>query len=361
METTIENILRRLDRLIGDGPARCHFNNPASKTEIAAFEKRMGIKLPSSYKTFLEYTNGGMIVSEELHSMIVKDKDLETAKWNANYLMGLAEIEENYTDMESWNFGLPGVNIATYPFIPFCHTEVGERLVFINLGQDEEESPILDAFHEETPETWGLVADNFAEFLDDYIDTYGDPKVLGDLEKGSALDLIEPMIEDESEPKRENESKEETIGRTTTSIKINPDDHWAYIERGMAYKDLGDNEKALEDFNLGISLSREDAFYYYCRGELFIGSNMHRAALIDFDTAAKLNPTDVLYLNMRAEVLWQMNKFDKALIDANKAVALDPKSILAYMVREGIYRSLGEDEKANADRNIIENLKEESN
>ncbi|MBE9485259.1 MAG: SMI1/KNR4 family protein [Bacteroidetes bacterium] len=351
----IHAVISRLDRLIGDGPPRCHFNNPASSEDIAAFEKRHGIRLPESYKTFLEFTNGGMIVSEELHMIIKQDKDLETAKWNANYLYGLDEMEKEYEDMESWNFGIPAQNIATYPFIPFCHTATGERLVFITLSKDEKESQILDAYHEETPETWGVVADDFVEFLDDYTKTYGNPNVLGDLERGSALEIIDPMMHEEEK----KETPEEVIASTTAVLKEIPYDHWKMVLRGLAYKELGKQEEALADFNRALELKHDSAFYYFSRGDLYLSVKKNRAALIDFDIAVKLEPDDTLYLGSRAAVLLTMGKLSAALDDVNKAINIDEKDILAYMVRENIYITQGETDKAEADARKIEELQQE--
>ena len=351
----IHAVISRLDRLIGDGPPRCHFNNPASSEDIAAFEKRHGIRLPESYKTFLEFTNGGMIVDEELHMIIKKDKDLETAKWNANYLYGLDEMEKEYEDMESWNFGIPAQNIATYPFIPFCHTATGERLVFVTLSKDQKESKVLDAYHEESPATWGVVADDFTEFLNAYTSASGYPDVLGDLERGNALDIIDPLMEEE----KKKESPEEVIARTTAKLKVSPNDSWKFILRGMAYKDLGKAKEALADFNRGIELISDDAFYYFSRGDLYLSVNKNRAALIDFDIAVKLAPDDTLYLGSRAAVLLTMGKLSAALDDVNKAINIDEKDILAYMVRENIYITQGETDKAEADARKIEELQEE--
>ena len=354
MKSDIHAILSRLDRLIGDGPAPSHFNNPASSENIAAFEKSHGIRLPESYKAFLEFTNGGMIVTDELHGIIKRDKDLETAKWNANYLYGLDEMEKEYEDMESWNFGIQVKNISPYPFIPFCHTATGERLVFVNLSGDEKESKVLDAYHEESPATWGVVADDFIEFLDAYVTAYGYPDMLGDLERGNALDIIDPLMEKE----KKKESPEEVIARTTAELKKSPNDSWKFILRGLAYKDLGNPKEALADFNRGIELISDDAFYYFSRGDLYLSVNKNRAALIDFDIAVKLAPEDTLYLGSRAAVLLTMGKLSAALDDVNKAINIDEKDILAYMVRENIYITKGETDKAEADARMIEELQE---
>lgn len=351
MAADIHKVLEWLDILIGDGPAPSRFNNPASKAEIESFEKRLGIRLPDSYKQFLEFVNGGMIMSESLNNLLKTENALEDVKWNANYLYTLEEVEKEYKEMESWNFGIPAENIATYPFIPFCHTASGEKLVFVTLSDDEQESPVLDAYHEETPETWGLVADNFTEFLTDYIRTSGQPKVLGELERGNALDIIEPMIQEDKE-----ESLEETIARITKLLEETPDDHWQMVLRGSAYKDLNELDKALDDFNMAISLKDDKAYYYFLRGDLFRFIEKFRPALIDFDTAVKLEADDVLYLDSRASVLFEMGKVKAALKDVNKAIELDENGILAYMIRESIYVYMGEDEKADADARKIEEL-----
>jgi len=354
MANDIQKVLGGLDRLIGDGPAHAYFNDPASKDEIASFEDRHQFHLPDSYKAFLLFANGGMIISDSLNSQLDYASNPEDVKWNANYLYSLAEMEKEYLDKESWNFGLQGKDISPYPFIPFCHTDTGEYLVFISLTGDETESGIFDAYHEETIDTWGLVADNFTEFLSDYIQSYGNPNVLGDLEKGSALDIIEHLIEEEEEEK----SPEEIISETSNNLNRNPDDDWQLMLRGMAYKDLEEYDKALEDYNLGISLRPDDAYYYFCRGDLFLALNKMRLALIDFDTAVKYDPEDTLYLNHRALVLMDKGKLGIALADLNKAIQIEEDCILSYMLRERLYMTMGEDDMAAKDAARIEELRE---
>lgn len=359
MSKDVQDILARLDIIIGDGPAPTYFNDPASEEDIKAFEKRLGIRLPESYKAFLRYTNGGMIMSDELKDMLKTENGLEDAKWNANYLYSLEEMEKEYEEMSSWNFGIPAQNIATYPFIPFCHTATGERLVFVTLSKGEKESPVLDAYHEETPETWGVVADDFIEFLLDYVSTFGNPEVLGDLERGSALSIIEPLLEENADDQVEEEGEEtleKAIARATRKLKKNPDDHWQMMLRGMAYKDLKEYKKALADYDRGIALDPEHAYYYFNRGDLYLALSKHRAALIDFDIAVKLKPDDVLYLNCRAMALYELRKFDAALKDVNNSIGIDENDTLAYMVRESIYRAVGETEKADADARKIDEL-----
>jgi tetratricopeptide (TPR) repeat protein len=241
----------------------------------------------------------------------------------------------------------------TYPFIPFCTTKTNEYLVFINLSKEETESVVLDAFHEESPDTWGVVADNFVDFLNEYINSNGNPDVLGDEDQGVATDYTELSEEDEKDG-----GPQEIIERTSRELKANPEDHWAMIERGTAYIDMENFPAALADINAAIDLKPDDAYYYFIRGDLYQKAGKIRAALIDYDIAVKLKPDDTLYLSCRAGVLWQMKKYGPALADANLAIEINDKDILAYMMRESIYRSLGENEKADMDAEKINDLQE---
>lgn len=353
MKPDIHNTLKRLDLTIGRA-ANCHFNNPVALGEIEAFEKRNGIRLPNSYKLFLEYTNGGMIVNDALEAIIKRDKDLETAKWNANCLLSLNEMEEAYNKMIDRSYDVTTRFGDIFPFIPFFKTSINEYLVFINLSKGKKESPVYDAFHEEQPDTWGQVAENFTEFLNNYLDDNGDPKVIGDEGKGVAADLLESI--DSNEIKEETAQK--IIDRTTKKLKVKPDDDWALMERGMAHATEGDLKAALKDYNQSIVLADDDPFYYFKRSALFTSLNKKRAALIDIDIAVKLKPDDTLYLSLRAEALQKMKKYKTALKDVNKVIEMDDTDVLTYMIREEIYRSLGETEKADKDAQRIEELKE---
>jgi Tfp pilus assembly protein PilF len=353
MAEGIQKVLEKLDRLIGDGPAHCYFKNPASEKSIRSFEERLGLKLPESYKAFLRYSNGGMIISDELESLLDYASNPEDVIWNCNYLYPIEEVERKYKELQSWDFGIPYGELKTYPYIPFCHTESGEHLIFINMKEDAGESAIFDAYHEETPETWGMVAKDFTAFLADYVNSYGYPNVLGELEDGSALDFIEDDLHEREE------SPEEILRITEHKLDQDPDDDWQHALRGLAYRDLGDLDQAYVHLSRAIELDPADAYYYFCRGALLLDVGKTRPALIDLDTAVKINPEDVLYLNMRAIALSDMGKNTKALNDLNRAIEIDKKNVLSYILRKGVYLSLGEKEKSDADADMVDKLNKE--
>ena len=174
----------------------------------------------------------------------------------------------------------------------------------------------LNAYHDAPPDTWGVVTQNFSEFLYNYLKAKGEPNVMGDEYEGVAADFIGP---DEIIP-LEDETSEMIIARTTNSLKYSPDDDWALMQRGMAYMEVGNLKAALNDFNKCLSLVDDDAFYYFNRGTLFEKAGKTRATLIDFDIAVKLKPDDCLYLNCRAETFQKMHKYKEALRDVNKVL-----------------------------------------
>jgi len=53
------------------------------------------------------------------------------------------------------------------------------------------------------------------------------------------------------------------------AIKRNPKFSKAYSERGKAYFNLGDNDKAIADFSKSIELSSDNADAYYGRGRVY--------------------------------------------------------------------------------------------
>lgn len=355
MGIDIHKTLDWLDVYISE-EAYCYFDNPTSKKKIEAFEKKAGICLPQSYKLFLQYANGGMIVNASLDAIIKRDNDLATAKWNANYLLSLEELEDEWNILKNRNFGVSQKGGAIYPFIPFCKTTTNEYLLFVSQCDNEKESPVFDAFHEEPPETWGIVANDFTEFLQNYYQRNGFPEVIGDEDLGVASDFIGPI----EIVHVQKETNQMIIERTTNSLKYNSKDDSALMERGIAFAEENNSKAALDDFNKSISLVDDKAYYYFNRGDLLMRAGKNRAALTDFDIAVKLEPEDCLYLNCRATVFQLMQKYDEAMKDLNKSLEIDDRNLLAYYLREFIYRTLGELEKAEQDLLKIEEIKKEN-
>lgn len=169
----LEMLLERLAQLIAEKPGCCHFNAGASVDQIAALENYIKRPLPDAYRIFLLFYNGGFMRPEPIKK---SDTDaLESAAWNANTLLGIEEIGAHYDRIE-YKF-----MHADMAFVPFCHTDNQELLVFAAQEEPYADSPVYDAWHEVGPYDWleQKLYDSFTDFLEDYIAKSGLIETIG--------------------------------------------------------------------------------------------------------------------------------------------------------------------------------------
>jgi tetratricopeptide (TPR) repeat protein len=90
---------------------------------------------------------------------------------------------------------------------------------------------------------------------------------------------------------------------------------YAYVNRAFAYRDKGQCELALADFNKAISMRATSASAYRGRGS----------------------------------VLLCLKRYDEALADLNQAIEKDPDSAWAYIYRGRVHLAQGDRARAQAD------------
>ncbi len=358
-ENNIDAVLEQLQYMSETPGYFTHFGHPAKKEKIIRFEKKFGVNLPKSHKKFLLKYNGGMMLHDYQSEFLQTQADFEMYKGDAVYLLSIEEITEKYADLQSRSWKVYDENIRPYPFIPFCSLPNSELLIFVHGERSGDESPVFDAFHEEFPTTWGMVALDFTSFLKTYLEKLGHPDTLGDDDPGVADDYLDRLKGED-----DKETPQEILRRTEDELANNQltenfDKAFAHYERAVAHKDLGDYSEAYLAITRAVELEPKDPFYYFFRGEILTDAEQHRAALIDYDVAVKLKPDDTLYLCCRATSLYHLNKLKPSIDDCNRAIELDFTCTLAYMIRKQIYEAMGMEDKAEKDQMIIDNLEEE--
>jgi len=175
MSPKIVETIGLLNKIIEELPDNCFFNEAADTVEIMDFENELGIELPYSYKIFLNNFNGGFICNA-YQAKLIKEGDFESAQWNSNHLFGLDEIREIYEQKKMMDWKVFGNEYKIYPFIPFCRTSIGELLIFANPLNNDLESPVFDAHHEEFPNSWGTLYKDFSELFENYVANNGELK-----------------------------------------------------------------------------------------------------------------------------------------------------------------------------------------
>jgi lipoprotein NlpI len=135
------------------------------------------------------------------------------------------------------------------------------------------------------------------------------------------------------------------------AISIDPKNPVPFNNRGVAYRKKGDNDRAIADYNQAISLNPKDHDAYYNRGIAYRNKGDHDHAMSDYNKAISLNPKDPDFFNNRAFVYRVNGDFDHAISDYSEAIRLAPKNDVFYARRGRSYFYSGNQAKALADMN----------
>lgn len=319
--------------------------------KIELFEIAFGVRLPASFKSFLEYYDGGFIADKEAESLIMTDEFNEAKKLSTR-ILDIDEIIDQYENLalESWEKKIDADGF--YPFIPFCITGSNEMLVFVDQYKRKKESGVFYARKDIGPAQWNMINDDFTEFLISYTNANGNPDIQSGnkgIMAGDYLIMLKGRKELADDPS-------ERIKRNSAYLKLFPEDPVSYTSRGTAYADNQQYDKALSDFNKSLEINEESAFAHYYRGDMFLKIHKPRQALIDLDIACRLAPDDPFYLSGRADAFYQLNRMDEALADCNRAIEINNAYLQAYQTRYLIYLYLGEAFKAEEDAAMIDEL-----
>jgi protein O-mannosyl-transferase len=108
--------------------------------------------------------------------------------------------------------------------------------------------------------------------------------------------------------------------------------------RGVYYRELGQNEKALTDFNESIRLA-PSAAAYNSRGKVYFDMKKYPEAMKDYSAAIKEEPLLAEAYANRAAVYGTTNFVNEAIQDINKALEFEPNNVNALVNRGAAYLS----------------------
>ena len=109
-----------------------------------------------------------------------------------------------------------------------------------------------------------------------------------------------------------------------------------YNARGVAHKQEGKLDQAIEDFTRAIELYPTWSEAYNNRGTTYGHAGKLDKAIEDLTKAIELGPNAIFY-NNRALTYGVKGDLDRALSDYTKAIELNPNYALAYFSRGNIY------------------------
>ncbi len=109
-------------------------------------------------------------------------------------------------------------------------------------------------------------------------------------------------------------------------IKLNPKHAYAYYNRGVAYGDKGDYDRAIADYDTAISLNPKYADAYNSRAWAYIKSGKAAKGLPDANKAIELDPKNAPAYATRGHIFEALDRKDEAIADFRKALELDPSN-----------------------------------
>ena len=133
------------------------------------------------------------------------------------------------------------------------------------------------------------------------------------------------------------------------AIELNPNNVFAYTNRGVAYHAKGDYTRAVADYTKAIELKPDYAKAYYNRGVGYYEEGEYDSAVKDFSKAIELKPDYIEAYNNRGVVYREKGVVNHAISDYTKAIELKPDYIEAYNNRGVVYGKTGDFDRAVAD------------
>ena len=123
-----------------------------------------------------------------------------------------------------------------------------------------------------------------------------------------------------------------------TAIVLKPDYHLAFNNRGIAYRRKGLYDRAIEDYNTAIKLKPDYHLAFNNRGNAYRSKGLYDRAFEDYDTAIKLKPDYALAFSNRGNANFYLGRFPAAVGDYERSLSIEPKKIFRvirlYLARE---------------------------
>lgn len=123
------------------------------------------------------------------------------------------------------------------------------------------------------------------------------------------------------------------IDACTSIIFLDPRNDGALVNRGIAYRRIGDLDRAIRDYNEAIRLNSRAADAFNNRGNAYRARNDFERARCDYDEAIRLNPQYAHAYNNRGIIFLELGDPYRAVPDFDRAIREDPSYANAFRNR----------------------------
>jgi tetratricopeptide (TPR) repeat protein len=117
------------------------------------------------------------------------------------------------------------------------------------------------------------------------------------------------------------------------ALALDPNFARAFINRGLVYQQAGDFIRALLDLDQAVALAPRDADAYYNRGNVFMKLEDYQKAVSDYSAAVRNNPGYFQAYTNRGNAFCRTGAYDRGIADYDTALAVNPEFGEAYYNR----------------------------
>jgi tetratricopeptide (TPR) repeat protein len=143
-----------------------------------------------------------------------------------------------------------------------------------------------------------------------------------------------------------------SIGTINKILKYDPQNAEAYFMLGMNFKELGNNQKAINSFQTAVENDPELIDGWLLLGELYELQKDTRA-LNFYNNAVEVDPQNITALHSKAYYLQNHGKIEEALEIYNDIIAIDLEYKDAHLNKGILYLEKKDTEKAYEEFNIL--------
>jgi tetratricopeptide (TPR) repeat protein len=137
---------------------------------------------------------------------------------------------------------------------------------------------------------------------------------------------------------KEKGDREHSLADFNMAIELDPEYASAYDHRSLLYMSQEEPGKAMADVNRALELAPNNAEYYYHRGLLYHFQKDLAKTLADYTKALELDSINAEIYEIRGKAFMLQNDLEAALVDFNKALELDPTRVDCYHQRGILYQ-----------------------
>ena len=176
-----------------------------------------------------------------------------------------------------------------------------------------------------------------------------DELALTSLERGiTSNSEFAPAFQDKSVVLSNLSRFDEALVAINSAITLEPKNANHYLQQAVILSNSKRLEEAIVAYNRAIEISPRAAFYNN-RANLYKEQGEVQLALADYQKALEINPNNANAYNNRANLYQQQGEMELALADYQKALEINPNYANAYGGRGLLYQQMGNQPAAIAD------------